>query len=69
MTFLKTSLTAACILTASAGIAAADGHANGATVISDIIAVPEIGPDFVTIAVVGGLLAILSASSASSTTN
>lgn len=69
MKILKTALTVACILTGSASTLSAQTTENGAVVISDLIGVREIGPDFVTIAVVGGLLAILSATSASSTSN
>ena len=69
MTFLKTTLIAASLLTASTTVAAADGHSNGVTVISDLIGSREVGPDLVTVALVGGLLALLSATSATSTTN
>lgn len=69
MTFIKTTITAVCLLTATTGMATADGHTNGATVISDLISIPEVGPDVVTIAIIGGLLAIVGSVSSSSTTN
>ena len=69
MPYFRTTLTAVCLLTATTGMATADGHTNGATVISDLISIPEVGPDVVTIATIGGLLAIVASVSSSSTTN
>ena len=69
MTSFKTILVATSMLAASVSTAQADGHSNGVTVISDLISVPEIGPDVVTIALVGGLLVLLSSASATTTSN
>jgi hypothetical protein len=68
MNFLKTFLVTTCISTLAVNAAHADGHANGAVVISDAIGIPEVGPDVITLAGLAALFAIANATSSASTT-